>query len=128
MPFQLTLYRAADGLPPLIEWDQEHRQPLGTKSQLRLLLDAALAGLKWSDHGVLWSASGPWGGEEHAFELSLYGRPDEELLDFRIYASPPPIRVIMRALGLNYCFSMDSCKLYYPFEAGDCWPKSTGAL
>lgn len=71
---------------------------------------------------MLWFAAGPLAGEEHAVELSLYGKPDDVLLDFRIYASPPGVRAVMSALDLNYCFAMDSCRLYFPFEAGDRWP------
>lgn len=67
-------------------------------------------------------ASGPFAGEEHALELSLFGEPEEVLLDFRVYALPPPIRVIMSGLDLNYCYAEESCELYYPFTAGDRWP------
>lgn len=122
MPFQLTLYRAAEGLGPLNTWEQEHRKPLGTKAELRRALDELLPGLRWSERERLLWASGPFGGQEHALELSLFGDPDEELLDFKVYASPPPVRAIMSGLGLNYCCAIDSGELYHPFAAGDRWP------
>jgi hypothetical protein len=122
MPFQFCLYRAAEGLGPLNTWDREHRQPLGTKNLLRVALGQLLPGLCWKDGEQSLFGSGPFAGEEHAFELSLFGEPEETLLDFRVYAFPPPIRVIMSGLNLNYCYAEESCELYYPFVAGDRWP------
>lgn len=122
MPFQLSLYRAPDGLGPLHTWDREHRQPLGTKNELRKALDHLLPGLRWEDRGEMLFASGPFAGEEHALELSLFGEPKETLLDLRVYSFPPPIRVIMSGLDLNYCYAEESGELYDPFAAGDRWP------
>lgn len=122
MPFQLSLYRAAEGLGPLTAWDREHRLPLGTRTELRAALDRLLPGLRWRDSGDVLFAAGPFGNEDHALELSLHGRPDEVLLDFHVYALPPPIRVIMSGLDLNYCYAVDSGALYHPFAAGERWP------
>lgn len=122
MPFQLTLYRAPEGVGSPNTWDREHRQPLGTKPQLRAALDKALAGLRWEDHGTLWFAARPFADEDHAVEISLYGELDDVLLDLRIYAWPAPVRAVMSALDLNYCFAEESCQLYFPFEVGDRWP------
>jgi hypothetical protein len=124
MPFQMSLYRAADGLEPPVTWEREHRQPLGTKAELRQELDRLLPRLRWSESGELLFASGPFGAEEHALELSLFGGPNEQLLDFNIYASPPPIRLIMSGLGLNYCCAVESCELRDPFAAGDQWSRA----
>lgn len=121
MPFQMSLYRAAEGLGPPVTWEQERRQPLGTKAGLRQALDQLLPGLRWSESGDLLFASGPFGVEEHALELSLFGAPNEQLLAFNIYASPPPIRLIMAGLALNYCCALESCELRDPFAAGDQW-------
>jgi hypothetical protein len=122
MPFQLSLYRATDGLGPIHTWEREYREPLGTKNELRTALDQLLPELRWEDCGQLLVASGSFAAEEHALELSLFGEPDEMLLDFRVYAFPPPIRVIMSGLNLNYCSADESGELYYPFAAGDRWP------
>jgi hypothetical protein len=122
MPFQLTLYRAADDVGPMNTWQEDHRRLLGTKSDVRAALDRVLPGLTWTEEGLLWFAVGPFSGQDHAVEISLHGDAHEPLHDFRIYASPPPIRAIMTALDLNYCFAVDSCELYFPFEAGDHWP------
>ena len=121
MPFQLSLYRAPEGLGPLVTWDQEHRVPLGTKAELREALDRLLPELCWSESHDLLFASGPFDGEEHALELSLFGGSDEQLVEFQIYASPPPIRLIMEGLGLNYCYAVESCELRDPFSAGERW-------
>lgn len=122
MPFQLTLYRAPEGVGPIHTWDREYRQPLGTKQQVRASLDRALPGLRWEDHGTWWFAAGPFAGEDHAVEISLHGGSSDVLLDVLIYALPPPVRAVMSALDLNYCFAMESCQLYWPFEAGNRWP------
>ena len=122
MPFQLTLFRTEDGIGSLDTWDREHRQPLGTKAEVRAVLDDVLPGLRWTEHERLWFAAGPFAGEEHAVEVSLYGEPYEQLMEFRVYALPPPIRAIMTALRLNHCFAMDSFSPRFPFEAGDQWP------
>ena len=50
-------------------------------------------------------ASGPFDGEEHAFEITLFGEPDEPLLDIGVYSRPPAIRAIMSGLRLNYCLA-----------------------
>lgn len=125
MTFQLTLFRAPEGVGSLDTWDREHRELLGTKSEVRAALDRALPGLHWREHGGLWFAAGPFAGEDHAIEISLYGAPQEQLLDFRVYALPPAIRAVMTALELNHCFAMDSCSPRFPFEAGDRWPSAT---
>ena len=124
MPFQLTLFRAPEGVGSLDTWDRERRQPLGTRAEVRAALDRTLPGLQWREHGALWFAAGPFAGEDHAVEISLHGAADEPLLDFRVYAAPPPIRAIMTALDLNHCFAMDSCSARFPFEAGDHWPST----
>jgi hypothetical protein len=98
---------------------------LGTKTELREALDRLLPGLRWEDHGLLWSASGPFEGEDHALELSLFGAPGDVLLDLRAYAFPPPIRLIMSGLRLNYCCAEESGELYDPFAAGARWPMAT---
>lgn len=64
-------------------------------------------------------ASGPFDGDEHAFEISLFGRPNETLMDIDVYSRPPAIRAIMSGLGLNYCYAPESDELYFPFEADD---------
>lgn len=122
MPFRLSLYRAAEGLGPLSTWDREHRIPLGTREQVKAALEEVLPGLHWRESHQMLSGAGPFGGEEHAYEISLFGGPGETLLDIDVYARPPAIRAIMSGLGLNYCHAQDSGKLYRPFEAGDHWP------
>ncbi|MBC5786146.1 hypothetical protein H8N03_24620 [Ramlibacter sp. USB13] len=122
MPFQLTLFRAPDGIGPMHAWDREHREPLGTRDAVRAALDAAIPGLRWESSNDMLFASGPFGGEGHAIEIILFGASEETLLDFRVYAGPPPVRAIMTALGLNHCQALESGAIYFPFEAEDRWP------
>lgn len=122
MPFQLSLYRAAEGLGPLHTWDREHRQPLGTRSELRAAIAQLLPELQWSHHDALCFASIPDADGLGTVEVSLFGEPGETLLDFRVYALPPQVRTLMRGLNLNYCYAEESGELYDPFAAGDRWP------
>ena len=126
MPFRFCLFRAPDGLGPLQTWEQEHREPLGTRSEIRSALDQVLSGLRWDESPRMSFASGPFGNEEHAFEISLFGAADDILMEIDVYARPPAIRAIMSGLRLNYCYAQESGKLCFPFEAGDDWPGAPG--
>jgi hypothetical protein len=122
MPFRFSLFRAVDGLGPMGSWDREHREPLGTRGEIRAAVDALLPALRWEESTDMLFASGPFGGEEHALEISLFGRADEILMDIAVYSRPPVIRQVMTGLRLNYCYGQESNELYFPFNAGDAWP------
>ena len=61
MPFRFSLFRAPEGLGPLQTWEQEHREPLGTRSEIRSALDQVLSGLRWDESPRMSFASGPFG-------------------------------------------------------------------
>lgn len=122
MPFRFSLFRAPEGLGPLHTWDREHREPLGRREEVRAALGQVLSGLRWTESESMLSAAGDFEGEEHALEISLFGGPDETLLDIDVYSRPPAIRAIMSGLGLNYCYVAESGALCFPFQAGDHWP------
>lgn len=103
-------------------WDREHRAPLGSRDQVKTALDSVLPGLRWEESGAMLFGSGPFDGEEHALEVSLFGPPDATLLDIDVYARPPAVRAIMSGFGLNYCYAKESDELRFPFQAGDHWP------
>jgi hypothetical protein len=121
MPFRLSLFRAVEGLGPMTTWDREHREPLGKRDNVKALLEGILPVLRWRESSRLLFASGPFGAEEHAFEITLIGSPDETLMDISVYACPPVVRTIMSGLILNYCYAQDSGELCFPFKAGDRW-------
>ena len=125
MPFRLSLYRAADGLGPMHMWEREHRQSLGVRSDVKAALDQVLEGLRWKETDRMLFASGPFGGEDHGFEIWLFGAPAEELLEISVYSLPPAIRAVMSGLDLNGCYAPESGELYYPFQAGDHWPNAS---
>lgn len=125
MPFRFSLFRAAEGLGPMSTWECEHREPLGTRDAVRAALDKVLAGLRWQESDGALFASGPFGPEEHAIEITLFNLPHEPLMDIDVYAAPPAIRAIMSGLGLNYCYAPESGELCFPFEAGDHWRAAT---
>lgn len=122
MPFRFSLFRAVEGLGPLHTWDREHREPLGSRDDIRAALEGVLPGLRWEESSCMLFASGSFGGEEHAVEITLFGRPDDILLDVDVYSRPPAIRAIMSGLRLNYCYGQESGELYFPFNVADHWP------
>jgi hypothetical protein len=126
MPFRLSLFRAADGLGPMTTWEREHREPLGTRDALRAALDQVLPGIRWQASDRMLSGSGPFGGDAHAFEISLFGGANDTLMDIDVYSRPPAIRAIMSGLGLNYCYAQESGELRFPFETQDHWPGESG--
>ena len=125
MPFRLSLFRAVEGLGPMRAWDREYREPLGSREEVKAALDQVLPGLRWEESEGLLFATGPFDGEEHAFEISLFGQPNETLLDIGVYSLPPAIRIMMSGLGLNYCYALESDKFYFPFKADSHWPETS---
>jgi hypothetical protein len=122
VPFRLSLYRAPDGLGPPQTWESEHSEPLGSAAELKAAIDGILPGLRWTESSQMLFASGPFDGEEHAIEITLFMLSDDPLLEIDVYAYPPPIRALMSGLRLNYCYAQESGDLYFPFNAGDHWP------
>ena len=122
MPFRFSLFRAVEGLGPMSKWDREHRESLGSRDEVKAALERVLRGLRWTESSGLLFASGPFDGEEHAYEITLFGQADEPLMDISVYSRPPAIRTIMSGLGLNYCYAQESGELCFPFKAGDHWP------
>jgi len=122
MPFRLSLFRAIEGLGPLSTWDREYREPLGSREEIKAALERVLGGMHWSESDGMLFASGPFDGEEHAYEISLFGQPHATLLEIDVYSAPPAIRIVMSGLGLNYCYAQASDQLRFPFKAGDHWP------
>lgn len=122
MPFRLSLYRAPEGLGPMNTWEREHREPLGRREEVRAALDKLLVGLRWRDSTAMLFAAGPFGGEDHALEITLFGRTDEDLMEIDVYSHPPAIRAIMSEFQLNYCYAQESGAFYFPFRALDRWP------
>lgn len=122
MPFRFSLFRARDGLGPMSTWDREHRQPLGGRHEVKAALERVLPQVRWEESDAMLFGSGPFGGEGQAYEITLFGRAGETLMDIGVYARPPVVRAIMTGLGLNYCHAEESGELRFPFEAGDHWP------
>jgi hypothetical protein len=121
MPFRLSLFRAVEGLGPMTAWEQEHREPLGTRDDVKAALQQVLPDLRWEESSGMLFAAGAFDGEEHAFEITLFGAPDVVLMDIGVYSRPPAIRAIMSGLRLNYCHAQESGELRDPFQAGDDW-------
>ena len=127
MPFRMSLYRARVDVGPMHTWEEEHRQPLGSRNDVKAALEHILKDLRWEESDDLLFASCPFDGKEHACEIWLLGGPADALLDIDVYSSPPAIRAIMSGLDLNHCYASESGELYYPFQANHQWPNAASA-
>lgn len=123
MSFDFYLYRASPGLPAINDWEKDHAEPLGTPAELRARVSELFPGLTWrGDAGGRMSALGQGLGE--SIELSL-GPNKGPFVQFVVtYTSPPVLRKLMEALGLNYCCTPESGELRDPFSVGDNWRTS----
>ena len=121
MSFDFYLYRAAPGLGSLLDWEDDHAEPLGSLGELRAHIASMFPLLQWEESpDGSWTATGRSDASEPR-ELSL--RPAHgEMVRFVIaYASPPALRKIMTSLNLNYCCAPESGELRDPFSVGDAW-------
>lgn len=102
MSFNFYLYRAAEGLPPMNEWEEMHAVSLGEVEEARCKLDSVLKGLRWSavEHG--WNGLGT---EQDKGYLDIWLLPDEDgTLRFIVMNKAPPsaMRTVCEAFDLNY--------------------------
>lgn len=102
MSFNFYLYRAAEGLPAMNEWEEMHAQPLAEVDGARRKLDSVLGGLRWSEVEGAWNGLGA---EQDACYLDVWLHPDEDgTLRFIVMnkAQPSVMRKVCDAFGLNY--------------------------
>ena len=125
MPFRLSVYRAAECLGPMDEWEEEHREPLGTRDEVQTAVEQVFPGVRWEEENGFLFASVNLNDDEQSFEITLHGDPADELLDISIYSLPPAVRRLMVGLKLNHCYAPESGEMYFPFKAGDHWPVAT---
>ena len=121
MSFDFHLYRAAPGLPSLLEWERDHAEPLGEAHELRQRIGALFPSLTWQalPDGAL-DAQGT-GASAEPIELTLRAAGDGQVQFVVTYASPPALRQLMSVLQLNYCCAPESGKLRDPFSVGADW-------
>lgn len=102
MSFNFYLYRAAEGLPPMDEWEEMHAESLGDLEAARHKLDSIFSGLLWSESED--SLNG-LGSEQDTCYLDIRLQPDEDgTLRFIVMNKAPPsaMRKVCEAFGLNY--------------------------
>lgn len=102
MSFNFYLYRAAEGLPPMDEWEEMHAEPLGAAQEVRRKLDSVLHGLRWSESGGSLNGMGT---EQDKCYLDIWLHPDEDgTLRFIVMNKAPPsaMRKVCAAFDLNY--------------------------
>ena len=122
MPFRLSLYRAPDGVGPMHEWEEEHRETLGTRAEVQTRIGQVFPQLHWDEGSDATFASWfPEANPSEGFEITLFGAPDEPINEVSMYSFPPPIRLLMSGLRLNHCYASESGELRFPFELGDRW-------
>lgn len=102
MSFHFYLYRAAEALPPLDQWDAMHAEPLGDQQQVAAQLSLLFDGLPWDRSGDVWIAqrAGP-----AAAHLDILLRAEDDgLVRFVVMnkAAPSVMRKVCEALNLNY--------------------------
>ncbi|MGH8446785.1 MAG: hypothetical protein ACREVL_16055 [Solimonas sp.] len=101
MSFHFFLYRAPVDAGPLNRWERMHAEPLGTREQVRVQLDALFAGLHWDCRGEVWSAMGP---EPLRYYLDfLVGEEAGGQVRFIVMNKAPPsaMRAVLEACKLN---------------------------
>jgi hypothetical protein len=121
MSFDFYLYRAAQGLGSLLEWEEDHAEPLGLPSELRVQIDAAFPSLQWTEN-----PDGSWTATDASEtadlrELSIRSTQGQFVQFIVTYASPPALRTLMTTLKLNYCCAPESGELRDPFSVRDAW-------
>lgn len=102
MSFNFYLYRAAEGLPPMNEWEEMQAEPLGEVEDVKRKLDSVFPGLRWS--GSEDSLNG-LGSEQDTRYLDIWLQPDEDgLLRFIVMNKAPPsaMKKVCEAFDLNY--------------------------
>lgn len=102
MSFNFYLYRAAEGLPPMDEWEEMHAEPLGEMEEIVRKLDSVLGGLHWSTIENAWNGLGTAQDKCH---LDIWLHPDEDgTLRFIVMNKAPPsaMRKVCEAFDLNY--------------------------
>jgi hypothetical protein len=121
MSFDFYLYRAPSGLGSLLEWEEDHAEPLGRLPELRDQIASLLPLLVWREapDGSL-SAQGNCDMTETC-ELSLRASQGDQAQFVVAYAAPPVLRQLMSALHLNYCCAPESGELRDPFSVGATW-------
>ena len=121
MSFDFYLYRAAPGLGSLLNWEENHAEPLGTPSELRARIASLFPLLGWVEHpDGSFTASGPSDTPQRC-EVSLRATQGEQVQFVVTYASPPALRKLMESLALNYCCAPESGELRDPFSVRDVW-------
>ena len=121
MSYDFYLYRAAEGLGSLLEWEEDHAEPLGSVSELQARISSIFPSLQWtqnSDGSV--TATEPSDACE-LLELSLTPTHGALVQFVVTYGAPPALRKLMTLLTLNYCCAPESGELKDPFAVGNAW-------
>lgn len=122
MPFRLSVYRAPDGIGPMHEWEEEHREELGTRREVQEEIGRTFPHLRWDEtDGMAFASFSPEDDPARGFEISVFGAPGDVVNEVWIHSFPPNVRALMSGLRLNHCYAAESGDMYFPFEAGDRW-------
>lgn len=130
MSFNFYLYRAAEGLPPMNEWEAMHAAPLGKMEEVVRKLDAVLGGLHWSVVEDAWNGLGT---EQDRCYLDIWLHPDEDgVLRFIVMNKAPPsaMRKVCSAFDLNYVAAPEAADLVdvHAYDDGDVYYARKGPV
>ena len=121
MSFYFELYRAPPGTAPLLRWESNLAEPLGTVEEVRARVAALLPELQWSK-----GADGIVMGQTRGLPVEAVGvilQPMEKGAVFFIATdgSPAVLRRLMSEFGLNCCCAQESGEMRDPFSVGATW-------
>lgn len=122
MSFDFYLYRAVPGLGSLLQWQEDHAEPLGSPGELRDRISSLFPSLSWQEQPDGSLAAQGTDDSADPRELSLRASSENGQVQFVVtYASPPILRKLMVALRLNYCCAPESGELRDPFAVAEGW-------
>jgi hypothetical protein len=105
---------------PLLEWGDDHAEPLGRPCDVRDRISSLFPSLVWEER-----PDGSFAAQSTSIssprEVSVHASSNDQVQFVVAYASPPVLRKIMATLQLNYCCAPESGEMRDPFSVGPDW-------
>lgn len=121
MSFHFDLYRAPPGAPPLLRWESNLAEPLGSADEVQARIAALLPELRWSKRPDAIVIGRTHGLPIEAISVVLQETEPGAVHFISVDASPAVLRRLMSAFGLNACCAQESGEMRDPFSVGAAW-------
>jgi len=121
MSFFFSLYRAAASAPPLLSWEANLAQPIGTSADVRRRVADLLPQLHWSDRTEIGFSAHTRGQVDECISIYLREFEPDTVSMLSTDASPSVLRLLMSEFQLNFCCAEESGEMRDPFSVGDRW-------